>query len=305
MEGYFWVAVIAFGLKLYLWFSSKDYSWVDSRCLLLMTAFSIQNISECLAYQFFDEVLSPTMFIHLYYASLISVMWCIYNFILNKESRWQQAVLHCFAVTGVLLCVGIIFSNEIVGEYEASTVPIRAIKGVFFPVFLAYVAIGITVTIWTLIYNYCYTLEPTERINYLCCIFSFSPFIIVVSILSVGMILGLNVNGSGVLPIASSMFLAIMIKTKCHSSSNVRHDPRCYIPFTKEKRLVDQAITAATHSSANRLGLESSIETLEKAIIRYHLDDCKGNKTKLAGALGISRQKLYRKLEKYGWHESN
>jgi DNA-binding NtrC family response regulator len=50
----------------------------------------------------------------------------------------------------------------------------------------------------------------------------------------------------------------------------------------------------------NHLSLEREIERLEKQYIKRALIEARGNKTKAAEILGISRFALLRRLEKYG-----
>lgn len=64
-----------------------------------------------------------------------------------------------------------------------------------------------------------------------------------------------------------------------------------------------QGVPQSTTSSA--LGLDpkaSSLEEVEKELIRLKLKEVAGNKSQAAKKLGISRRTLYRKIEEYGLH---
>nr|WP_280634200.1 helix-turn-helix domain-containing protein [Anaerovorax sp. IOR16] len=49
--------------------------------------------------------------------------------------------------------------------------------------------------------------------------------------------------------------------------------------------------------------LNNAIDSIEKEVIQKAMNECGGNKTKAALALGISRRSLHRKLQKYAMND--
>ncbi len=64
-------------------------------------------------------------------------------------------------------------------------------------------------------------------------------------------------------------------------------------------RAVDFELRAESGGAATRLE-EMTLEDVERVLIRKALDRCGGNVSQAAGALGLSRSALYRRLQQYG-----
>ena len=61
----------------------------------------------------------------------------------------------------------------------------------------------------------------------------------------------------------------------------------------------DTIVPVGLNNSTVAIPANSSIRNMEKELIRQALNELKGNKSKVAKKLGISRRTLYRKLAEY------
>ncbi len=85
--------------------------------------------------------------------------------------------------------------------------------------------------------------------------------------------------------------MVVLCETSQLTLANVPEDIRSGEGILKE----------ANSGSSLSLNLESSnLQGVEKELIRLKLQECRGNKSKAAQKLGISRRTLYRKIDEYG-----
>lgn len=113
------------------------------------------------------------------------------------------------------------------------------------------------------------------------------------------MLLEIDINGSALFPIATSLFLAITVWHKCRGVHGLASDPRRYLPFTHEWNLAKKINKTVYGNSIDGLSLKESLDEAEKSLITYHIHRHK-TKSALAKALKLSRQSLDNRLTKYG-----
>lgn len=71
-------------------------------------------------------------------------------------------------------------------------------------------------------------------------------------------------------------------------------------PFLQERRVRGRGAVGGVGEEASGVSLQETVETAEKSAIETALKLAAGNKSRAAGALGITRKTLYRRMEKYG-----
>ena len=99
--------------------------------------------------------------------------------------------------------------------------------------------------------------------------------------------------------------------------TSYRHDVRQVDPWSGNIRELEHAIEKAViicdgaflsaglfqlqrRNEAPEMPAASTLEDMEKQMIRRTLDKCGGNLSAVASQLGITRQTLYNKMKKYG-----
>lgn len=119
------------------------------------------------------------------------------------------------------------------------------------------------------------------------------PIFVAVILIMIIMQMGLMVNASVILSFMITLTLLILVYTE--------HKERQYkfmslIPNTKESYFVKKLSKIITDPT---IGLDQGRELIENEMIREALVISGGNKIQAASVLGVSRQTLSRKLEKY------
>lgn len=298
MAWYVWLAFGAFFLKAYWCFVSKDYEWADSRWYWLMAAFLIHNGSEFLAYS--DKIGIPLdSFFKSYYSITLWLLCAAYYFILNQDSVIQRKISLILLYGSALASAFICFSPLLINGNVENAYPIKAIKGEYFWVYLVFGVSSVLAILFTMAYNYRRAETAEHRISQIYLIQAFSPFLAVSAYIGGGMLLGLNVNASGLYPVASAIFMLVTINRRCTNTFLIDKDPRSKIPFTPEWRLNGGLNREAFQCSIGNQPLPATMDRMEGLMLKQYCAQHKGSKALLARRLGISRPTLDRKLEKH------
>jgi len=297
---YFLVALAAFIFKAYWWFASRDYDWANARWYILLGAFSILNLAECLIYDLHIDNKSPEFLLLMYYLAFTFSCAAIYFFISDQSNKIQKYLSVFLITTSIILAPIYIFTDHFIYSYDDSSYPVKALKGEYFWVCLLYLWVSMLGVIATLTFNAIKSVSAKEKIESIYHACAFSIFLIVGLIIAIGMALKLNVNGSALFPLATSAFLAVTIWHKCLVVKGLSDDPRRLVPFTNERALFKSVNKAVFGCSIDSLSLKDALTEAEKSIMLYHLETGDYSKSKLARKLNLSRQSLENRLDKYG-----
>jgi len=300
LAAYRWIALTAFLFKGYWWFASRHYEWADSRWYFLIGAFSIQNISEFFAYTLFAKDSAPDRFIEFYFLAILALAVAIYLFVYRGDSRIQRIVLGLLIAGAAVLAACIAFTDFILMGYALDTFPINALKGNYYPVYLAFLLVSQCAIIYAIIFNFLRANAHKDKIECVHVGLAISPFLLVAAIVSICQMLGFKINGSGFFPIASSLFLGITIYFRCKNEYLVESDPRVFLPFSDEGRLARSVMQDITLCYTQGTNFKEGISNVEGRVLAYIASQHQGSKSELARRLGTSRQTLDRMLAKYG-----
>lgn len=302
------LALIAFLFKAYWWFASRHYTWADANWYFLLGSFSLLNIIEFLGNDLFISRASPMFFIQSYFAIGMFSFGAIYGFIKNSRSTFQNSVLALMLIGASILSAALFFSNHLLNGYAPDVYPLRSTKGNYFYLVYAFSFASMVAIFSTIISNYRRIEDALSKIRYASLFLAFTPFLCVVAWSSGSYILGIDANTGGMVPIATSVFLAIVIRTKCKSPYLIKSDPRKHIPLSEESKYYDHIEHMATQFAIQKLEPNQTVDMFECELIRYRLitqtdalsgTDSRLTKRAFAKSMGWSRPTLDRKLEKY------
>lgn len=298
MEWYSYIALGALLFKAYWWFSSRHYIWADARWYLLMGVFITQNASEFLGYNLTSTGLSPDSFVASYFGSMACVPVAMFALI-NTRSRINNLLLSVM----VLLCAGMIFILQftplVVAGFAEGTYPTQSIKGEYFDLYLIFILSFYAVLIYGLVAEYFDKKDPVKRLNHAYLIKACLPFVFIAAYVGVGLLMDMPVNGSGLFPLATSLFLLITIHYKCKSTYLIKSDPRALIPFSIERELSNNIGEEIFQFEIGNIQLSDMLANIESKTLSYKCANHSGSKAQLARRLGVSRPTLDRKLEKH------
>jgi len=287
---YFWIAFFAFIFKVSWLFSSRDYRWADKKWYFLMATFLLINLSECLIYNIRLIHKTPDTLLLMYYLSVAFSCSAIYTFISNNDIKFQKYLSWSIFSIACLMAP--------LSGYDQNTYPVKAVKGDMFWLSLLYLMATMLAVLFTIVFNIVKSKTHDVKIEAIYHLYSCGFFILCGLIISVFMLSNIDINGSALIPVGTSIFLGITIWHKGKGLHGLDGDPRRHFPFTSEWNLAKQINKTVYNNSIDSLSLKESLEETEKSFIKYHMERHK-TKSSLARALKLSRQSLDNRLVKY------
>lgn len=290
-------AGIALFLKWWILFNSYTQEWVNKSWLSFVAVLAMLNFSELLIYAGYFSGQSLNLLLKSYYVCCVTGL--VYGYFYVKDSTnysVQKYLSFAISATGIVLIPIILFSDTVVGGYAENTVPVAAIKGKLFWTFEIFTLLSVVASVSTLFYNYAKSKDPIQQIAYAYTIAGLLLLAVSVLTIIVLMILGINANGTGIIPIATTLFLLITVKGK--NTHLIAKDPRKLNPLSAESAMAKQIEWAQTQMALNKVGLKEAVTNIEAALIHYKLDKNDGNISETARQFGVARSTINKKLER-------
>jgi hypothetical protein len=295
MNIYVWIALIAVLMKAYIGIVSRKYEWADPAWFFLVSAFLMQNLTEMIGYHQVSLDVGPEYLLKVYYITLMFLSVAILRFVCSDRSVFQQRLSNIFMLVGIGVAYLVLFTPLLLNGHVQNAFPVQAVKGEYFHAYLALVLICTLLSFSFIAFNYINSESHKEKRTHLYHLASLSPILILGGYVAVRIFMGFSTNGSGVFPIAGTIFMMITLQLRCRPGYLIDSA----IPFTKEHLLskqVGQSALAGFHQSKS---LKQISEDTEFLILQYAIERIGKNKTRLSSNFQIDRKTLDRKLKKH------
>ena len=288
-------ASLALLLKLYFLSSPSKRSWAGSKWVAFTAVLTALNMSEVLIYVTASRGVYPDQLLKLYYACCsVGAAYAFYYVMDSSKYRLQSYAALLINICTVILVLGILFSNDIVGGYTQPNLPIVAKKGAAFWLFAVQILCVLPLVLVTLIYNALNSSDRSEQIAYVYTLKAMAALVIVSAGVMLLKLFGIEANGTGIIPLATSWFVYQTSIGK--NSFLIEKDPRIFIPNSKESEAARQINWSHAQFGINDRPLKKTLKEIEIALIMQRLREHDGVKSRTAKSLGISRSTLDDKL---------
>ena len=267
--------------------------------LSLIIVFAIHNAIEIVGYFNFTNINHANdatigLFFRLYYVATVFVILYVFLHGLSV-TKLENPVL-----TGILIALStgvsalVLFTELVVAGQYLIGYSMTAIKGPAYWLFTAYLLIFLISNFGVILYGYKTNKSDIDAIRVKYSFYSLTPIMLVFIAAVLFKITGLEINATGLVPIATAIFLGIVLKTEDkHKLSDLRR----FMPRSQERKtttefmhLLDQYI-----KNTNKENVYKDLQIgIEKEIIKYSLAKCDGNITNTAKMMGLkNRSTLY------------
>jgi len=290
-------AIVGILVKLYLLLSTSRRAWISKSLIGLVWVMALHNLSELLLFNSFVRHLNADYLMRAYYVCTICISTYAFAYAAGEKfiiNRLLSGTVACAAFTLILV---VMVSDHIIVGTTALTYTITAIKGEAYWLFQSFALIVALSTLYRLIVNYFDSKSAKEQIRNFYALASMIPLIFTVVLIVSLMSFGVQVNATFVFPIATTLFLLILVKGKY--SQDLNKDPRSLIPFSAEAELDSSMKNSKLQYCLGEIDHKEFIASLEKSVIIYNLSKHGGNISKTAEAMRIKRTTLYGKFKAF------
>jgi len=262
--------------------------------LSLICVFAFHNAIELIGYVQFLNDSSVELYFRPYYVATIYVFMYVLLHGL-AISRFENTVLTSVLVLiATALSLLVIFTDTIVAGHYSIGYSVSAIEGPFYWVFSLYILITLIASTSALLYRYRSAVSQLESVRCLYSLFALSPLILVSLVVLALKAAEVNINGAVLIPIATAVFLAIVLKGESqHKLSDIRR----FLPFSPERAISNnlmELIDGYTHGGNQTDAYKNLHASIEREIIFYTLNKCDNNITRTTQMMGLkNRSTLY------------
>ncbi len=292
-------ACISFLIKLgVLWVARESHPLRKPNAFIgLILVAMLHNVTEGIGYALLLKGINPDTLFNVYYVLTVFLFAfiCIYAFDISKvKLRWvRESILIISCIVGVL----ILTTNLVVSGYESIGYSVTAMKGDFYSLFQLPALTFLISTIVFLIMGYNNATKPSTKVTCLYTLFALLPFVFGVVGVIVLMAFGYKINAMMVIPIASTLFILITLKTEFrHKITDIRR----LLPFSNERRATAEMLQVMSKYAMQDISHKELMRDIEKICLKYKVVVNDGNVAKTAGSMDLPRSSVYGLMSKHG-----
>ncbi|NNC99048.1 MAG: hypothetical protein HKN85_02585 [Gammaproteobacteria bacterium] len=290
-------ALIALALKLYI-LLVVHHSRASRLFYGMILIFALHNLCEVTAYiQFANGTISEFL-LRAYYAitfCLLSYM-CLYSIEVSKLEKLKSLMLPLCGWTIVASTMAFA-TDYLVSGIEPIGYSATAVKGSLYWIFSVTTLGSLIFVVVTLMYGYRHAATSRVQIQCLYTLFAMLPLVLVGFAIIPLMNMGYKINAAGVLPICTTLFLIITLKSE---SKHRFTDIRRFLPFSPERRTALEVQNIISRYSMDEISYKELTKDFEKIVIKHKLEKAGESVSAAARAMQMKRSTLYSMLDRHG-----
>lgn len=294
MSVYFVPALIALLIKLFVLTHVIRGGKVSIVFLSLIVVFAVHNGIELFGYMYFEEGSLVNVFFRLYYVA--TAFACLYILLhgLSVSKLENNTLTSILIAATAVLSVLMLFSNWVIAGQYSIGYSVSAIKGPMYWLFAVYLFTVLFSTVAVILYGHHRSTAKIDSVRCLHSLMALGPVMLVFALALIFKIADIGVNATGLIPIATTLFLGIVLKTESkHKLSELRR----LIPLSSEREttnnLMDLLDNYIQNSGKDNIYKELQ-DGIEREIIAYSLKKCDNNVSSTTKMMGLkNRSTLY------------
>ncbi len=297
MSVYVVPAILALILKLFFVYLYRRSVEANPYFIAIVVIFAFHNLSEVLVlWEFFAGVQADFMLRTYYLVSIISLLTLMtYATSLSSvfNRRWTQALWVLTAVFGAVL-----FSTDlIVAGVESIVYSATAIRGEFYAIFQVFSFALLILTLWSLYRGYISTNDHDAQNKCAYTGLALVPHVVATIIVVVLMNLNLDVNAAMVFPLATTLFIFILLASEDkHRMTDIRR----FIPFSEERQTSNEIMEIFSDYARDRMSYREAVNDIEKLLVEHKYQKTDFNASSTAQLMGMPRSSLYSLFNRLG-----
>lgn len=268
----------------------------------LVLMFSLHNLCELLIYLGPLNANTSDLLIRVYYVlSILVVTWmCLYA--IHVAAFKSDVASKIILSTGVIVSLIFLFTDMIIVGAESLWPGITALKGPYYLVFQV-ATIGGFVFVITLL-ALAWRNSDSQLVKTRCSLvlLTLIPIMGTATAVLLLMEFHVKVNAAGLIPIATTIFLVIILKMeRSHRLTHIR----LLIPGSEESKALGELMTAFSNYSIYGENYKETLNEIERTLVLYKHAAMANSKTSdIAKEMGMPRPTLYSIYDRLGLKES-
>lgn len=294
MSFYVVAAGIACLVKFWILYSYRAYGWGSAGWMAFVSCLALFNLSELGIYLMFEQGLSQDRLLSAYY---VLCGWSlVFGSLYSSDNNLQRCMCGFLAVAALVFTFLFIGTDKLVIGYTIESLPVKTLKGDWYFTFQSFVMLALGCMYGFLIYNYRACRDAAKQVFYMYSIIGMTFLFFASAAINCLMILGFDANGSGILPVCTTIFL--LATAFGRNLDSVGSDPRVIDPSSEEHKARKKIAWIHSQFSMEKMTFKEAISMTEKVLIQSQLNKNSGNKMATAKDLKMDRKTLYNKLNK-------
>ncbi len=299
MSIYFIPALVALLVKLFVLAYVLKGGKVSIVFLSLIVVFAAHNAIEVFGYiSFSNNSDNVGVFFQLYYVATAYVIMYImlHSLAITKlEHTFSTGILITLttALSGLML-----FSNSVIAGQYSIGYSMTAVKGTYYWLFASHLLIILIASLAVLVYGYRKATSHIDSVRCLHSLFALAPIILVFVVAVIFKIADIGINATGLVPIATTLFLGIVLKTEAtHKLSDLRR----LMPLSLERETTNNLMDLLDNymQNSNKENVYKELQDgIERQIISYSLQKCDNNVSKTTRMMGLKNRSTFYSMVK-------
>ncbi len=290
MSIYIIPAILAFIVNCFVLIKIKQNKKQSKAFIGLVLIFLVHHTAEILSFIEFFKNGQIIYVLKIYY---IATLWFLVVTLIyaNEISQVNSQLYKIIAISLTIpVSIFIMFSSSIITGANSLGYVMTAVKGPYYFLFQSLV-IGFLVSVFILLFNgYKNAKNSLIEIQCIYMLLAFIPILIAGIGIVLVMALGFKVNAIAIIPIATSLFLVIVMKSEHeHKLTDIRR----FMPFSSERQTSHEIMEIYSNYSQDEISYRECITKIEKLLVLHKYTEKNKNASATAESMGMPRSSLY------------
>ena len=299
MSVYLLPALISLIFKVLMLVLSVRGRIISTPFMCVMISFGIMNAVELLTFFSFDNYELAELLLRLYYSLILLASLFVVLHSMNVARFENKIVANVLISITLLSALVALFSDVIVSGYYPIGYSITAELGDYYLVFFVYVFVLQISSIAICAFGISRSKKQLDSAKCFYTLMALAPVFLVLFQTALFKLFSISINATGFLPIATTLFMAIVLLTESkHKLSDIRR----FLPLSPERhtthRLMD-LLDDYVHNEDRSNVYRELQDNIEYEIVSYSLRRCNSNISQATKMMGLkNRSSLYSLMQR-------
>jgi len=264
---------------------------INSKTFYIMVLiFTFHHCCEVILFLEHLQEAQTTLIIKTYHALSICALTAILIYAHEVSQLTRKYYTNALIAISLVIALTILISDSVIFSSETLNYTSTAIKGNLYVLFQVNAIALLALTVFILINGYLNSKSHMVQIRCSYVLLAFSP-LIASCLLVIGlMAIGVPMNATIIMPISTTIFLFIIIKSE---SKHKLTDLRRYLPFSPERQTSKEILELYSLYSQDEISYKECMNQIERHLVIHKYTKSGKNASATAKSMEMPRSSLY------------